>query len=324
MTQSSTPDYARAKTVGFADIPVIDLAGTDSPAGRATVAAALVKAASEIGFFYVSGHGVSAKLCADAMAASRRFFELPEAAKAGIKVDPHQRGWMAQGLANLEGSATHDAKEVFFWGRDVDADDEQVKAGLPLVHPNQWPDEAAPFLRTGYSSLLPGGDGAGGSAFSNASLSALMRTRPFSPVRMTGRSGGASLSIIRRSARPTSGQKGSARRRIPISACSPSCNRTAWADCRFSTGPATGSRRCPSKTPLSAISVICWNAEPTEGWSQLGTAFSIVQAGSAIRSRCSAIRQAMLSWTRGTSTGMRISRRCLRSRQGPISWARTG
>ena len=47
MTQSSTPDYARAKTVGLADIPVIDLAGTDSPAGRAAVAAALVKATLE-------------------------------------------------------------------------------------------------------------------------------------------------------------------------------------------------------------------------------------------------------------------------------------
>ena len=60
MTQSSTPDYAKAKTVGLADIPVIDMAATDSPAGRAAVAVALVKAASEIGFFYVSGHGVSA------------------------------------------------------------------------------------------------------------------------------------------------------------------------------------------------------------------------------------------------------------------------
>ena len=152
MTQSLTPDYAKAKTVGLADIPVIDLAGTKSPARRAAVAAALVKAASEIGFFYVSGHGVSAQLCAEAMAASRRFFDLPEAAKAGITVDRHQRGWMPQGLANLEGSATHDAKEVFFWGCDVDADDEQVKAGLPLVHPNQWPDKAAPFLRNG---ILP-------------------------------------------------------------------------------------------------------------------------------------------------------------------------
>ena len=50
MTQSSTPDYARAKTVGLADIPVIDLAGTDSPAGRAVVAAAL--AVSMLPLFY--------------------------------------------------------------------------------------------------------------------------------------------------------------------------------------------------------------------------------------------------------------------------------
>ena len=152
MSKSSTPDYARAKTVGLEDIPVIDLAGTDTPDGRTAAAAELVEAASKIGFFYVSGHGVSAQLRTDAMAASRRFFELPEAAKAGITIDRHQRGWMAQGLANLEGSATHDAKEVFFWARDVDADDEQVKVGLPLVHPNQWPDEVAPFLRTG---ILP-------------------------------------------------------------------------------------------------------------------------------------------------------------------------
>ena len=152
MIQSSTPDYAKAKTVGHEDVPVIDLADIGTPQGRDAAAAELTASASEIGFFYVSGHGVSSKLCTDAMAASRSFFELPETVKAGITVDQHQRGWMAQGLSNLEGSATHDAKEVFFWGREVDAEDEQVRAGLPLVHPNQWPDEVAPFLRNG---ILP-------------------------------------------------------------------------------------------------------------------------------------------------------------------------
>ena len=83
MTQSSTPDYARAKTVGREDIPVIDLAGIGTRQGRDAAAASLVAAASEIGFFYVSGHGVSARLCADAMAASRSFFELPEAPSSG-------------------------------------------------------------------------------------------------------------------------------------------------------------------------------------------------------------------------------------------------
>ncbi len=147
-----TPAYATAKAVSVDQIPVIDLTAADTPQGREAIGAELVRKVSEIGFFYVKGHGVPVESCEAAMMASRDFFALPEAAKASIAIDRHQRGWMAQGLANLEGSATHDAKEVFFWGREVAADDPDVQAGLPLVHPNQWPDEAAPFLREG---ILP-------------------------------------------------------------------------------------------------------------------------------------------------------------------------
>ena len=144
-----TPAYAAARKVDFTDIPVIDLTAIDTHDGAGEIAETLVRTASGIGFFYVSGHGIPERLSADAMAASRAFFALGEDAKGEISVDSHQRGWMAQGLANLEGAATHDAKEVFFWGREVTADDTDVRAGLPLVHPNQWPDRAAPFLREG-------------------------------------------------------------------------------------------------------------------------------------------------------------------------------
>ena len=72
-------------------------------------------------------------------------------------------GWSAEaGAARGETNAKttafgglgghHDAKEVFFWGREVAPDDPDVLAGLPLVHPNQWPDRAASFLREG---ILP-------------------------------------------------------------------------------------------------------------------------------------------------------------------------
>ena len=149
---TDTPDYAAAQTVDFSEIPVIDLTGVETPDGRERIAAELVDTASRIGFFYVAGHGISPELRAEAMAASRAFFGLDEAVKARIAIDGHQRGWMAQGLANLEGSKTHDAKEVFFWGREVAADDPDVLAGLPLVHPNQWPDGEAAFLRDG---ILP-------------------------------------------------------------------------------------------------------------------------------------------------------------------------
>ena len=149
---TATPDYAAAQTVDFSQIPVIDLTGINLPGDGERIAAELVDTASRIGFFYVSGHGISPALRAEAMAASRAFFALDEAVKARIAIDGHQRGWMAQGLANLEGSKTHDAKEVFFWGREVAADDPDVRAGLPLVHPNQWPDGEAAFLRAG---ILP-------------------------------------------------------------------------------------------------------------------------------------------------------------------------
>ncbi len=59
---------------------------------------------------------------------------------------------MGQGMTRLEGAKTHDAKEVFFWGWEVDSNDPDVAAGIPMVFPNQWPDDVAPFLRR---DLLP-------------------------------------------------------------------------------------------------------------------------------------------------------------------------
>ena len=194
-----TPAYAAARTVDFSDIPVIDLSDIDQPDGHRRIAAELVDTASRIGFFYVSGHGVSPELRAEAMAASRAFFALDEAVKSQIAIDSHQRGWMAQGLANLEGSKTHDAKEVFFWGREVADDDPDVVAGLPLVHPNSGRAGRPPFSRW-HPSLLPGRHGA-------------WQADPDLPCRRAGDHSGlwrgpmsarwdaASLSIIRRLAR---------------------------------------------------------------------------------------------------------------------------
>ncbi|MDB2389986.1 isopenicillin N synthase family oxygenase [Alphaproteobacteria bacterium] len=147
MSDIKTPGYAKAGLVNFKDIPVIDIGKIDSDQGREKIAKELVHSAETIGFFYISNHGIPPEICAKAFAASRRFFALPDSDKSSIEVNQHQRGWMAQGMANLEGSKTYDAKEVFFWGLDVADDDPDVIAGLPMVHPNQWPDEVAPFLR---------------------------------------------------------------------------------------------------------------------------------------------------------------------------------
>ncbi|CAN0603342.1 unnamed protein product, partial [Ectocarpus sp. 12 AP-2014] len=55
---------------------------------------------------------------------------------------------MATGMSRLQGSATHDLKEVFFWGTDVADDDPDLLAGRPLVAKNQWPDQAFPRLQS--------------------------------------------------------------------------------------------------------------------------------------------------------------------------------
>ena len=145
-------DFASAKSTSFDKIPVIDISEIHTDSGFDKIATELVETAKSVGFFYITGHGISSQLIEQAFAASERFFALPIADKSTVSVDVNQRGWMGQGMTQLEGAKTHDAKEVFFWGWDVDADDLDVVAGVPMVFPNKWPEQVAPFLR---KDLLP-------------------------------------------------------------------------------------------------------------------------------------------------------------------------
>ena len=141
--------YAPAQKTDFDEIPIISLSGLDTDAGFERIAHDLVETAHRVGFFYLSDHGISPNVMDQAFGASRRFFVLPNQVKGQVAVNRHQRGWMKSGLAKLEGAATHDAKEVFFWGwesADMPADPEKRP---PLVHPNQWPEHEAAFLKDG-------------------------------------------------------------------------------------------------------------------------------------------------------------------------------
>ena len=62
MTQYPTLQYAEAKFANVSDIPVIDLKTDDVIEEVEMIATLLIEAASETGFFYVSGHGVPAEL----------------------------------------------------------------------------------------------------------------------------------------------------------------------------------------------------------------------------------------------------------------------
>lgn len=132
-------DFAAAEQADVSEIPVIDISSLMSGGDAGEAAAAIHDAATRVGFFYLSGHGIEPELMAQAFSISREFFDQPETVKATAAVDTNQRGWMATGMAKMQGAKTHDLKEVFFWG-------------TPKTPPaNQWPS-AFPRLQT---ELMP-------------------------------------------------------------------------------------------------------------------------------------------------------------------------
>lgn len=145
-------EYARAKSTKTSTIPVINVTSAVDGTDIQTVAAEIYKAATDHGFFYISGHGIPQDLLDQAFAVSKDFFALSPDRKQSVAVDTRQRGWMAQGMSHLSGAATHDLKEVFFWGTETDANDPDLLAGKPLVAMNKWPSETFPRLQT---ELLP-------------------------------------------------------------------------------------------------------------------------------------------------------------------------
>jgi len=128
-------------------LPVIDLSSASSPEDRKEIGKQLVASVETIGFFYVVGHSIDPTLLKNAFDSSREFFSLSEDQKQIIAVNQAQRGWMRKGLTRLEGSASADVKEVFFWGREVSEDDPDVLQKLPLVSPNQWPEQVLPNFK---------------------------------------------------------------------------------------------------------------------------------------------------------------------------------
>lgn len=121
-------------------LPVIDLS-----AGVEATAPQLARACSEVGFFYLVGHGVSEALQRELEAASAAFFALPGEQKAEIAMargGPAWRGWFPVGAELTSG--VPDRKEGLYFGVEIAADD--PRAGLPLHGPNLFPRQV-PALR---------------------------------------------------------------------------------------------------------------------------------------------------------------------------------
>jgi isopenicillin N synthase-like dioxygenase len=111
-------------------IDVADLAGPDA-AARRRVAAALGGACRQVGFFYVSGHGIEQTTLAAVFSQARLFFEQPRARKLALSIrhSPHNRGYVDLSQEQLDPAAHEDHKEAFNIGLE-----------LPSRGRNVWPE----------------------------------------------------------------------------------------------------------------------------------------------------------------------------------------
>jgi isopenicillin N synthase-like dioxygenase len=130
-------------TTSFTSVPIVDISRLHSPdrAERDRVAGELGKAASEVGFLYVSGAGVDDTLFERMLAATKEFFALPLEVKmrSYIGLSRCHRGYVPSGEEGLA-TGMPELKEAFDTALDLPADDPDYLAGNPMLGPNTWPE----------------------------------------------------------------------------------------------------------------------------------------------------------------------------------------
>ncbi|HLJ64304.1 MAG TPA: 2-oxoglutarate and iron-dependent oxygenase domain-containing protein [Stellaceae bacterium] len=139
------------KGTAFERIPLVDIApllGADGEAKK-RVAQEMGRAASEVGFLYVTGHGLGASAIERLLARAAAFFALPQEVKQQyyIGLSRAHRGYVPPGEERFSyGAETRiDRKEAFDLSIDLPADDPDHLIGYRMLGPNQWPREVPGF-----------------------------------------------------------------------------------------------------------------------------------------------------------------------------------
>ncbi|MEZ5824448.1 MAG: 2-oxoglutarate and iron-dependent oxygenase domain-containing protein [Geminicoccaceae bacterium] len=132
--------YASAKTAETGAIPIIDISalrGSGRQEERQEVARQLHRASRDVGFIYVSHHGIADADLASVRETALAFFRQPQERKEEVRVSSAHRGWLAQGGAKMQDDARADLKESFIFGHEEE--DGSLLGDHALRGDNRWP-----------------------------------------------------------------------------------------------------------------------------------------------------------------------------------------
>ncbi len=155
MTSTGDVLDSAAEQSALAKIPIFDATACfdGEPGALEALADQVRRAQEEIGFYYLTGHGVPQDLINRTFDAIARFFALPEDEKIALKVNEHQIGYIPPKASllktsGIEENTRRDTNEAFQLMRNRSSDDPKVADGIRFNGLNQWPaEERVPDLR---------------------------------------------------------------------------------------------------------------------------------------------------------------------------------
>ncbi len=135
------------------EVPVVDFTSflVGGAQGKQAVAKAIGKACTDIGFFYLTNHGMSEDIRRGIFDAARRFFDLPldQRMDPALLISPEQsRGYQPVGARHYPDTTAPDVMEAFKYQRELPPDDPDLLAGNRIQQANKWPQDLPGWRET--------------------------------------------------------------------------------------------------------------------------------------------------------------------------------
>jgi isopenicillin N synthase-like dioxygenase len=131
-----------SRRMNFAEVPVVDIGPLVAARERASpqVVEDIGRACADVGFMYVTNHGVPRRVVDDAVKATRRFFALPVAEKLEVSMSKSDqfRGFIPNKAGGTKSAVNH--REGF-----IIRAERPKSSAQPMDGPNQWPANPPDF-----------------------------------------------------------------------------------------------------------------------------------------------------------------------------------